>query len=217
VPVDPSESRQLIEGAAAVGLRIDGQTLDRVDRFLNLLQIWNRRLRLTGDRQRPVLLQKHVIDSLALVPELPAAAVVADLGSGAGFPGIVLGCARPDLPLVLIESRRRAASFLSEAIRTARLPAARVAEMRAEQAARDPALAGRIDLAVSRALRLDALLRLGRPLLAAGGRLIAMQTPALEEGVAAALGPRFGFRLLRIRDYALPGGERRRLLVFAPA
>jgi 16S rRNA (guanine527-N7)-methyltransferase len=157
--------------------------------------------------------RKHVVDSLAVVPELPAAGMIVDVGSGGGFPGIVLGCARPDLPLRLVESRRRPTSFLSEAIRTIPLPEARALEMRAEDATTDPSLAGRASIVVSRALRLDLLVHLGAPLLAPGGSLIAMQTPSKTPSAAEEAEGRSGLMLVRTRDYRLPDGERRRLRI----
>ena len=118
----PAGARLLVESAARFGVELRPEAIARLDRFLELLSLWNRRARLTGDREPEALLRKHVIDSLAVAPHLPGTGLVVDVGSGAGFPGLVVGCARPDLELRLIESRRRRASFLSEAIRTIALP-----------------------------------------------------------------------------------------------
>lgn len=164
-----------------------------------------------------MLLGKHLLDCLAVVPELPKAGLVVDIGTGPGFPGLVLGCARPDLPLYLIEPRRRPVSFLSEAIASLSLPMARVVEDRAERAAAHPVLSGAAGLVVSRALRLDVLLDLATPYLAENGEIVAMQTPSVREEVAADLAKARGLALIRHRDYRLPGGESRRLLVFGRA
>jgi 16S rRNA (guanine527-N7)-methyltransferase len=207
----------LIEGGRLVGADVDAPSLERLDRFVDLLVVWNRRFHLTGDRDRDVLIRKHVVDSLAVVPELPSSGVVIDLGSGAGFPGIVLACSRPDLALRLIESRRRPASFLSEAIRTIPLPTATALAVRGEDLASDPAVMGRAALVVSRALRLDVVTRLAAPLLAPAGELISMQTPGTDEATARATGRPVGLDLLRVRDYRLPEGESRRLLIFGRA
>src|SRR2546429_1928819 len=140
------------------------------------LAVGTRRIHLTGQRDLASLIRAHAIDSLAPAPHLPSTGLVVDVGSGAGFPGIVLGCLRPDLQFVLIESRRRRASFLREAIRAIPLPAARALEMRAEEAAADPEQAGRAPIAISRALRLDVFLGLAGPVLAPARAAIAMQT-----------------------------------------
>jgi 16S rRNA (guanine527-N7)-methyltransferase len=201
--------------ADAAGISLDSDALQRIGRFLDLLEVWNRRIRLTGDRERGLLVRKHVSDSLAVVPELPASGMVVDLGSGGGFPGIVLACARPDLDLRLVEPRRRPTSFLSEVIRTIPLPMAKAVAMRGEDAAAAGGLGGRAAVVVSRALRLDVLLRLAAPLLAPGGRIVAMQTPSSAEQDARASAEPLGLGLFHVRDYVLPDGERRRLLLFA--
>src|SRR2546428_775374 len=120
------------ESTARFGVELSSDALSRLARFVDLLALWNRRVRLTGEREARTLVRKHVLDCLAPVPHLPPAGVVVDVGSGAGLPGVVLGCARPDLDLCLVESRRRRASFLREAVRTIPLPRARVLEARAE-------------------------------------------------------------------------------------
>jgi 16S rRNA (guanine527-N7)-methyltransferase len=208
---------ELLDGARLVGAEVDPPSLDRIERFIDLLTVWNRRFHLTGDRDRDVLVRKHVVDSLAVVPELPSSGVVVDLGSGAGFPGIVLGCSRPDLELRLVESRRRPASFLSEVIRTIPLPAAAAVAVRGEDLASDPAVTGRAALVVSRALRMDVVARLAAPLLAPQGRLVSMQTPGTDKAMARAKAGPVGLDLVRVRDYRLPDGESRRLLIFGLA
>jgi len=209
----PGEAQLLRAAARKLGVDVSDDALNRLARFLDLLAAWNRRSRLTGQRDLASLVRTHALDSLAPVPYMPSTGLAIDVGSGAGFPGIVLACLRPDLEIALIESRRRRASFLREAIRAVPLPAARALEMRAEEAATDPELAGRAAVAISRALRLDVFLALAAPLLAPRGTAIAMQTPRTA-GLARALADKHGFRLAAGHDYALPGGAARTLLFF---
>src|SRR5213078_1316470 len=150
----PLEVRLLDAAAREFGVDVGHGALDRLARFLDLLAVWNRRIHLTGARGLPSLLRNHAIDSLAPAAHIPKTGLVVDIGSGAGFPGIILACLRPDLQVVLIESRRRRASFLREAIRQARLPCARVVEARAEDAMADVEIAGRARVVVGRAIRL---------------------------------------------------------------
>jgi len=209
----PAEVGLLRTAARTLGVDVGHDAFERLVRFLDLLAVWNRRIHLTGQRDLASLIRAHAIDSLAPAPHLPSTGLVVDVGSGAGFPGIVLGCLRPDLQFVLIESRRRRASFLREAIRAIPLPAARALEMRAEEAAADPEQAGRAAIAISRALRLDVFLGLAAPFLAPDGAAIAMQTPRAA-GPASALAAQHGFRLVARHDYALPGGAARSLFFF---
>jgi len=211
--VTTAEAALLREIAAWFDVKLDAGTLERVERFLELLTLWNRRIRLTGERDLTLILQKHVADSLAPVACLPAAGLVVDIGSGAGFPGIILACLRPDLQVVLIESRRRRASFLREAIRQARLPCARVVEARAEDAMADAEIAGRARVVVGRAIRLERFLALAAPFVEPNGVAIAMQTPHSVAGRTAgtpALLP------AGQREYRLLEGECRTLLLFSP-
>lgn len=196
--------------ASTLGLSLDDAALGRMLRFSATLALWNRRLRLTGDPDPIRVAEQHIADSLAVTHVLPESGPVIDIGSGQGFPGIILGCVRPELELFLIESRRRRASFLREATRQIPLPRAQVLEARAESV-REP-LAGRGRMIVARALRLDLLLELARPLLAPDGQVIAM---LLERGLptARAIAGRSRFRVREERRYALPDGARRALLV----
>src|SRR5437870_5256771 len=209
----PAEVRLLHAAARELGVDVGYGAVDRLARFLDLLAVWNRRIHLTGARGLPSLVRNHAIDSLAPAAHIPRTGLVIDVGSGAGFPGIVIACLRPDLEIALIESRRRRASFLREAIRAIPLPAARALEMRAEEAAADPEQAGRAAIAISRALRLDVFLGLAAPFLAPDGAAIAMQTPRAA-GPASALAAEHGFRLVARHDYVLPGGAARSLFFF---
>jgi 16S rRNA (guanine527-N7)-methyltransferase len=201
--------------AATVGVDVAVEAAERIVRHLELLDVWNRRFHLTGERDPRTLLEKHAVDSLAPSRMLPASGPVVDIGSGAGFPGIILGCLRPDLELTMIEPRRRPCSFLGESVRSIPLAHARVLEARAEDAVAD--LGGTVSVAVSRALRLDVFLGLAKPLLRSGGSAIAMQTPRTDENAASAAARPFGLQLAEIWDYSLPGGgESRRLLRFVP-
>jgi 16S rRNA (guanine527-N7)-methyltransferase len=197
----------------AFGYGLDRDAAARIDRFLDLLDVWNRRLRLTGDRERGVLLRKHVADAMACVPYVPVHGAILDLGTGAGFPGIVLACIRPDVTTTLLDSRERSASFLGEVIRAVPLPCARVLLSRAEDAARDGAVAGLQDLVTSRAVRMDDCFRLGGPLRSKGGRVLSMQTPNTGRRTAEESAARHGLGTVEIRDYRLPDGERRRLVI----
>jgi 16S rRNA (guanine527-N7)-methyltransferase len=210
-PSGRDEAAVIRAAASALGLAMDAGALDRILRFSATLATWNRRLRLTGDQNPVRIAEQHIADSLAVVGVLPESGPIVDIGSGQGFPGIILGCMRPELELVLIESRRRRANFLREAIRQIPLPRATVREERAESVG-EP-LAGSARLVVARAIRLDLLLMLARPLLAPEGRVIAMQS---DQGrrEAPRIAARAGFRLVDERRYALPDGSPRVLVAF---
>ena len=207
-----SEVADLQSAARGMNLALDDASARRIVRFVDVLEIWNQRVRLTGDRDRRTILAKHVVDSLAPCRWLPVDGLVGDIGSGGGFPGIVVACARPDLRVSLIEARRRPCSFLSEVSRTIPLPRVRVINARAEEAASDPSLGGQADIVMSRAVRLDAVMALGAPLLAPHGRVIAMRTPsgvAEEDAILAGS----AFRRIDEFAYCLADGSKRRIVL----
>jgi len=215
--VDAADAALLVAVGAAHGVVLDAAAVGRIGRFLDLLTVWNRRIRLTGDLDPRVLLRKHVADCLAPIVLLPETGLVVDIGAGGGFPGLVLGCVRPALDLILVEPRRRPRSFLAEAVRTLSLPKARALEARGEDLSSNPEVRGKAAVAISRALRMDVFLPLAAPVLGPNGVAISMQTPAVSERRAAQVAATAGLAVRELRDYVLPDGERRRLIVIARA
>jgi 16S rRNA (guanine527-N7)-methyltransferase len=113
--------------AAALQLTpVSRETEARLDRFVDLLLAWQTKTNLVAPSTMPTLWTRHVSDSLQLLDIAPSAKVWMDLGSGGGFPGIVLACAlaeRPGAFVHLIERNARKAAFLREALRVTGAPA----------------------------------------------------------------------------------------------
>ena len=137
---------------APVGTLTDDQ-LDRLEQHFRLLCNWNKRLNLTRISGVREAAQFHYCESLYLAQWLPKGKLrIADVGSGGGFPGIVVAVLRPDCTVDLIESHQRKAAFLREASR--QLPNVNVVAMRADECT------VRYDWMISRAVRVEDLLRL---------------------------------------------------------
>ena len=138
---------------------------------------WGARINLTGARTREALADQHLADALAALPHLPAGAFhFADVGSGAGLPGLVLSILRPEARGVLLEPIRKKHAFLAHAVRELGL-AGRL-EARAERL--EAHLAGgagaAYDVAISRAVWPAAdWLERGRPLLRPGGTILGFE------------------------------------------
>jgi len=133
--------------------------IERLKLHYELLTRWNKVLSLTSVRTLDEAVERHYCESVFAAHHLPEGpASIADVGSGAGFPGIPIAIVRPDWSVVLIESHQRKAAFLKEASRD--LPNVRVAAKRAEE------VAERFDWVVSRAVRYSdiagAVKKLGR-------------------------------------------------------
>jgi 16S rRNA (guanine527-N7)-methyltransferase len=147
-------------------------------RFIELLQRWNLHINLVSEADLGRLRQRHVEDALALLALIPPSAMqVADLGSGAGFPGLPLAIARPDLLFTLVEVKTKAAAFLARARAELALENVTVFHGRVEEFNPKPLP----DLVVSRAaFPPPRLVPLAYRLLAPGGSLIVQYGPDSE-------------------------------------
>ncbi len=208
--LDAAIGRDLESGLAAMGL--DTALAPRLQAYLALLDRWNRAYNLTAIRDPREMVAKHVLDSLAMQPFVRGLGSLADLGAGAGFPGIPLALALPDLRVTLVESNGKKARFLREAVRTLQLDNARVAESRIE-ALDEPAA---YDAITARALAtLPLILQLGGHLLKPGGQLLAMKGARPDDEIAA-LPP--GWCAQSVHALTVPGlAAERHLVVVARA
>ena len=149
---------------------VSRETLQRLDRFVELLLTWQQRINLISASTIPQLWTRHIADSLQLIDLVPDARIWIDVGSGGGFPGLVVACAiadRPGAAVHLIESNLKKAAFLREAARAIDVPAT-VHGMRVETFAKG--LRGPLDVVSARAVSpLNALLNMCFPLLAKNG------------------------------------------------
>lgn len=158
------------------GLDLTAAALHQLRRYADQLLQWNRKVALVSRGDIESVLVKHVADSLVAAAHCGAARTIADLGSGAGFPGLVIAIVHPGATVCVIESRGKKVSFLEEAVRCAAIANAEVVQARIEALAVDARHRGRYDLVTSRALAdIDQLVALARPLAADGARLLAMR------------------------------------------
>jgi 16S rRNA (guanine527-N7)-methyltransferase len=154
---------------------VSRETAERMERFAALLLRWNRTINLVSIKDESALWERHIVDSLQLAPLMhPFPRRAVDLGSGAGFPGLVLAIAT-GVPFDLIEADRRKAAFLREAGRLLDAPV-RVHAVRIEAAEIPPA-----PLVTARALGpLPRILPMAYSLLAPGGRCLFLKGATVE-------------------------------------
>ena len=137
---------------------------------------------LIGPRELPRLWQRHLLNCAVITDLIAHGSRVADIGSGAGLPGLVVAIRRPDLDVTLIEPMARRTDFLGEAVDRLGLENVRVLRGRAEEV---PATEAEFDVVTSRAVApLDRLSRWSLPLVRAGGSMLAMKGSSAEEEVA---------------------------------
>lgn len=172
--------------AAELGIPLDLPTCARLANYVDRLATAT--VNVTGTRVAEDLWSDHVRDALTLLPLLPdGPARLIDVGSGGGLPGIPLAIVREDLDVTLLEATSRKTAFLAACVEGLELPRVTVLTGRAEDAAHDPALRERFDVATCRAVgSLRELCEYTLPFLAVGGRLLAPKAKSAEVELAAA-------------------------------
>ena len=186
-------------------------------RYCQLLQEWNQRMNLTAITDDQGVAEKHFLDSLLPLTlwELPRGARLIDVGTGAGFPAVPIKLLRPDIQITLLDSLQKRLTFLEEVCGQLGIQA-ELLHARAEDAGRDPARREQYDIATSRAVAgMDLLAEYCLPLVRPGGVLLALKGSggAAEAQAGAAMVERCGGTLRAVKEYALPSGDRRTLVV----
>ena len=162
----------------------EGQ-LVQFDTYYAMLADWNTRVNLTAITEPEDVAKKHFLDSLAAAPYLKPNAAVADVGTGAGFPGVPLLILRPDLKLTLIDSLQKRLVFLEAVLKELKL-SAELVHTRAEDAGQNPKYREKFDVALTRAVSaLPVLCELTLPLVKVGGMSIAYKGDSAEELVVS--------------------------------
>jgi len=208
----------LARGLAALGLQVAEQAQEQLHLYCHELLRWNEKMNLIAKAPLERIWETHFLDSLTLLPLL-ATSPIADIGSGAGFPGLALKIARPDLAVILVEPRQKRVSFLKHIIRTLGLKEIEVRCGRLEKGSN--LVAGRplvAPLVTSRAFTAipDFLLH-AEPVNPAGGRVLCMKGPKAAEEIDAwrLSQPESPYRLEEMRGLTLPfSGTVRNLVVF---
>lgn len=187
---------------------------EQFQKYFELLVAWNEKMNLTAITDESGVALKHFADSLSLLNfvDIPQNSSLADVGTGAGFPGVVLKIARPDIKLTLIDSLNKRLVFLNEVCSQLGIDAELI-HSRAEDGARDEKLRENFDFAVSRAVaRMNVLSEYCLPYVKVGGAFCAMKGAQANEEFKESLNAinTLGGKLENKYFFELPenGGER---------
>lgn len=210
--------QQALDGS---GLAPSERQYDQLGRFFAHLLAINQTMNLTRITDPAEAAIKHFCDSLLLCRHYAFAdgATVADIGSGAGFPGIPLAIMRPDLQLTLVDSLRKRTQFLSEVLQLLGLTAVQVVHARAEDFSRNRRYRERYAVVTARAVAaLDVLAELCLPAVRVGGMFLAMKGPRAADEYQAA---RRAIWLLgggeaQLASFSLPLSDEQRSIVMIP-
>jgi len=201
--VRDAELETLVSGAKQIGFELEPGGAESLLRLIDELELGNAQFNLTAIRDRPGMLRKHVLDSLSLQPHLRGERV-ADVGTGAGFPGLALAIVNPRRRFTLIEATGKKARFVEQT--AARIGAANVLVVHSRAESYRPFEL--FDTVAARALSsLADFVAYAGHLCAPGGRLLAMKGKRPDDEIAAL--PR-SFRTLAVHRLTVPGltGER---------
>lgn len=207
---------ELQNQCATFGLQLSEEQLDAFRRYAALLKEWNEKMNLTSIVEEEAVIEKHFYDSLLAGKSLSLSnRKIADVGSGAGFPGLALAIAYPSSTVTLIDATKKKFAFLEEVknalgLNNVRFLAGRVEELRDYRES--------FDVVISRgfaALRVFA--EVGTPLLYVTGTLIAMKGPNVDEEILEAKNilSKLSLRLKTRQEDTLPCGDKRITLYYA--
>jgi 16S rRNA (guanine527-N7)-methyltransferase len=216
--ISPDWALLLQPGLDALGVVYDGAALERLSRYARRLLLTNQHMNLTAITEPAAVAQLHFWDSAALLPYCACQnAKLLDVGTGAGFPGLVLKILEPSLELHLLDSQQKRLRFLGELCGELELENVRFHHGRAEDFGHHPDLRDQFDLVTARALApMPRLAEYCLPFVKPGGRFWAMKSQTSQEELreAARAIALLGGGEAWVTDYMLPPEHRvaRRLI-----
>ena len=201
-----TSSASLRERAQQLGVALDADMAERLLRLLDELRLWNRAYNLTAIEEREAMVVTHLLDSLAAHADL-AGERIADVGTGAGFPGLPLAIANPQRQFTLIDATAKKVRFVAHAARTLGLDNVQAVQARAEAMHPEQPF----DTILARAVApLAGLAQLAQPLARPGTRLLAYKGRRPEAELAEIPA---GWQLVGVRAVQIPGLDAERCLV----
>lgn len=170
----------LKEAAAALGVTLGEEQVAQFVQYRALLLEWNEKMNLTAITDPTEVMVKHFVDCLSLLQKthLPQGAKVIDVGTGAGFPGLPIKIARPDVEMTLLDSLQKRIGFLETVVEELGLRGVTCIHSRAEDGGQNPQLREQFDFCLSRAVaNLAVLSEYCLPFVKVGGALVALKGP----------------------------------------
>lgn len=201
---------------APFDIALSGAVYERLEVYAELLTETNRQFNLTAITEPQAMTVKHFADCLALLglTKIPEGAACIDVGTGAGFPGLVLKLARPDLQMTFLDSTRKKLHFIEGVLSAVGLDG-EIVHLRAEQAGQMPQYREKFDFVTARAVSdLRNLAEYCLPFLRVGGSFLSMKSAAAGEEIAAATAALrlLGGEIAEDRTYLLTAEMPRRLV-----
>lgn len=201
-----------------IGISLDDTALKRFDIYMRLVIEWNQKINLTAITEREEFIVKHLYDSLTLLSavQIENNSSIIDIGTGAGFPGIPLLIARPDIQLALLDSLNKRMKFLKDYVLPEIGLSAEVIHGRAEELSKTSQYREKYDFAVSRAVaNLSSLSEYCIPFVKVNGLFVSMKGPNIEEELdnAGNAVNTLGGKVKKVENLVLPDESTRNIIV----
>ncbi|MCM3661152.1 16S rRNA (guanine(527)-N(7))-methyltransferase RsmG [Georgenia satyanarayanai] len=209
-----SEGSPTVERVPDSAISVFGDSWPKLEQFAAMLVAEGELRGLIGPRELPRLWTRHLLNSSAVAPFVPEGVAFADIGSGAGFPGIVVAIMRPDLDVHLIEPMERRTTWLEDVSRELSLSNVTVVRARAEEL---HGAAGYDAVSARAVAALKKLVPWVGPLIAPGGRLVALkgERAAAEVIEAEKMLRKHGLRATSVQEVVVPGTDEPTRIVIA--
>lgn len=170
------------KGASELGIDITDQKTEQLLEYSRLLKSWNVKINLTAITDDEGIAVKHFLDSASALCTGYVGENIIDVGTGAGFPGLVLKILKPESKITLLDSLNKRITFLNDVIEKTNLSDTKTVHMRAEDGGKNPEFREKYDTVVSRAVaNLRVLSEYCLPFLTVGGHFLALKGPIADD------------------------------------
>lgn len=204
----------LKKNAVDYGIEINEELSSKLEIYARLLREWNEKINLTAILDDEGIAVKHFLDCLLVskVAEFKSGMNIIDVGTGAGFPGLVIAAAYPEVNVTLLDSTGKKLKAVEDIANQMGVKNVRIIHSRAEDAGKKPDLREKYDFATARAVaELRVLLEYTLPFVKKGGTFLSLKAAIAEEeidGAAKSL-QTLGGKVESVNDFVLPGGDKR--------
>lgn len=165
-----------------MNINFNEEQIENFYKYMNLLLEWNQKINLTAITDEREIIIKHFLDSLTIAKYIDSENSLADIGTGAGFPGIPIKIYKPDIKITLVDSLNKRINFLDEVIKDLKLNDIETVHSRAEDLGRNKNYREMFDVVTSRAVaNMSVLSEYLLPLVKVGGKCICMKGSEIEE------------------------------------
>jgi len=184
--------------------------------YMNLLIEWNQKMNLTAITEPEEIILKHFVDSLTISKHIEDKSIIADIGTGAGFPGLPIKILKPETKVFLIDSLNKRINFLNEVINKNNLNGITAIHARAEEIGHNKDFREKSDVVVSRAVaKLNVLAEYMLPLVKIGGKCICLKGPNIDEEIEEAKKAIeiLGGEIEKVEKISLPDSDNKRTII----